>query len=169
MNKRLKSISFHDCLHDFLAGQGTGTATIKVKLAQQLAYIEQVPLYGIFIDLSKAYDLMDRGRVLLILEAYGVSPNLLRVFKYFWEHAELVCRAEGVFGDPFKAERGAVQGGPVSPTIFNVMVDAIVRKWIRQTLGDNAMTTKIGEEIRSFLAAFYADDRILQSRDPVRL
>ena len=31
------------------------------------------------------------------------------------------------------------------------------------------MTTGIVEEIRWFLAAFYADDGLLQSRDPVRL
>ena len=79
MNKRLKSIEFHDCLHGFIAGRGTGTATMEVKLTRQLAYIEQVPLYGIFIDLRETYDAMDRGRVLLILEAYGVGPNLLTV------------------------------------------------------------------------------------------
>ena len=27
----------------------------------------------------------------------------------------------------------------------------------------------VGEEIRQFLAAFYADDRLVQSRDPARL
>ena len=49
------------------------------------------------------------------------------------------------------------------------MVDAVVREWLRQTLGNEAMTNGIGKEIRSFLAAFYADDGILQSGDPVRL
>ena len=34
----------------------------------------------------------------------------------------LVCRAEGVLGEPFRAKRVAVQGGPVSSTIFNVGV-----------------------------------------------
>ena len=53
MNERLKCLEFHDCLHCFLAGRGTGKATMEVKLTQQLAYIEQVPLYGIFIDLRK--------------------------------------------------------------------------------------------------------------------
>ena len=57
----------------------------------------------------------------------------------------------------------------MSPRIFNVMVDAIVREWLRQTPGDKAMTIGIDKEIRSFLAAFYADDRILQSQDPVPL
>ena len=74
---------------------------------------------------------MDRGRVLEILGAYGVGPNMLRVIKHFWDHAVLVCRAEGVFGGSFAAQRGVTQGGPVSPTIFNVMVDAVVREWLR--------------------------------------
>ena len=38
MDKRFLAIEFHDCLHGFLAGRGTGTATMEVKLAQQLAY-----------------------------------------------------------------------------------------------------------------------------------
>ena len=62
MDNRLKVLDYHDCLHRFLAGRCTGTATTEVKLAQQLAYIEQVPLYGIFIDLRKSYDAMDRGQ-----------------------------------------------------------------------------------------------------------
>ena len=31
------------------------------------------------------------------------------------------------------------------------------------------MTVGVGEEIRQFLATFYADDGLVQSRDPVRL
>ena len=46
---------------------------------------------------------MVRGRVLAILKAYGVGPNLLRVLTYFWDHAVLVCRAERGF-------RGAILG-----------------------------------------------------------
>ena len=53
MDNRLKVLDYHDCLHGFLAGRGTRTATTEVKLAQQLAYIQQVPLYGVFIDLRK--------------------------------------------------------------------------------------------------------------------
>ena len=89
MDKQLECPEYHDCLHDFLAGPGTRTATLEVKLAQQLAYLEQVPLYGILIDLRKVYDAMDRGRYLHILEAYDVGPKLLRVLGFFWDHAVL--------------------------------------------------------------------------------
>ena len=112
---------------------------------------------------------MERGRCLQILEAYGVGPKMLRVIRYFWDHAVLVCRSGGFFGEPFRAWRGVTQGGLFSPRIFNTMVDAIVREWLRRTIGNGAMTVVIGEEIRSFLAAFYADDGLIQSRDPARL
>jgi hypothetical protein len=51
MDKRFLAIEFHDCLHGFLAGRGTGTATMEVKLAQQFAYQEQAAWYQIFLDL----------------------------------------------------------------------------------------------------------------------
>ena len=63
----------------------------EAKLVQQLAYLEQEALYMVFIDLRKAYDAMDSGRCLEILEEYGVGPNMLRLISYFWDNAELVC------------------------------------------------------------------------------
>lgn len=127
MDRRLNIVKFHDCLHGFVKKRGCNTAGLEAKLAQQLAYIRQDPLYGIFIDLRKAYDAMDRERCVEILIGYGVGPNMLRLIIYFWENAELVCRAMGRYGAPFKADRGVTQGGPLSPKIFNIMVDAIVR------------------------------------------
>jgi hypothetical protein len=74
MDGRLEVINFHDCLHGFLKGRGTGTATVEAKLAQQLAYIEQEPLYQTFIDLKKAYDAMDRERCLEIFQRLRGGP-----------------------------------------------------------------------------------------------
>ena len=54
MDSRLQSIELHDCLHGFLTGYGTVTSTIEAKLTQQLVFLEQTPLYSIFIDLRKA-------------------------------------------------------------------------------------------------------------------
>jgi len=42
---------FHDVLHGFQAKRSTGTAIIEAKLLQQLATIDQVPLYKVFLDL----------------------------------------------------------------------------------------------------------------------
>ena len=97
-----------------------------------MAYREQWPLFGIFFDLRKAYNAIDRGRCLDILRGAGVGPKTIRILKVFWDKAELACRASGYYGQNFKAWRGVTQGGPLSPTIFNLMADTIVRERMRQ-------------------------------------
>ena len=84
-----------------MAASQSGTASIEAKLAQQLAWHEQCPLYKIYLDLKKAYDAIDRGRMLAIFEAYGVGPNLLRLQNLFWQNAKLVCCAGGSYESPF--------------------------------------------------------------------
>jgi hypothetical protein len=59
MDIRLEKIILHDSLHGCLAGRGMGTGIIKAKLAQQLAHLERTPLFGVFIDLKKAFAAMD--------------------------------------------------------------------------------------------------------------
>jgi len=114
MDLRLETIKLHDSLHGCLAGRGTGTGIIETKLAQQLAHLEQAPFFGVFIDLKKALDAMDRGRCLAILALHGVGPKMLRLIRSFWETATNVCRTKGNYGRPFKAGRGVTQGGPLS-------------------------------------------------------
>ena len=95
-------------------------------------------------------------------EDASVGPKALRLIRTFWSKAILVCRASGYHGSPFSAERGVTQGGPLSPTIFNIMVDAIVREWVRQMelLGIDAA------DIRTIVAVFYADDGLVAAREP---
>ena len=39
----------------------------------------------------------------------------------------MVARASGYYGKAFKGARGVTQGNTLSPTIFNVVVDAVGR------------------------------------------
>ena len=57
------------------------------------------------IDLRKAYDVMNHGRCLQILEAYGVGPNTQRLLSFFWKEAELVFRTSSRYEVPFKVRR----------------------------------------------------------------
>jgi hypothetical protein len=63
------------------------TGIIKAKLAQQLAHLEQMSFFGVFIDLKKAFDAMDQGRCLEILALHGVGPNMLHLIRNFWDTA----------------------------------------------------------------------------------
>ena len=120
------SITYHDALHVFWAGRGTGTAILEAKLLQHLATMREEVLCVIFLDLTKAYDDLDRSRCLEILEGYDVGPSARRFLMTYWRRLTMVARAGGYYSKAFKGERGVTQGGPMSPTIFNVVVDAVV-------------------------------------------
>ena len=131
MDRRLDAVKLHDSLHGCLAGRGTGTGIIEAKLAQQLAHLEQAPFFGIFIDLRKAFDAMNRERCLEILEMHGAGPSMMRLIRKFWDTSINVCRAKGIYGQAFQTGRGVTQGGPLSARLFNIIVDAVVREWMR--------------------------------------
>ena len=42
----------------------------------------------------------------------------------------MVAKAGGYYGSAFQGCRGVTQGDPLSPTTFNVVVDAVVRHWV---------------------------------------
>ena len=73
---------------------------------------------------------MVRSRCLEILDGYGIGPNARRLLTTYWRRLTMVARAAGYYGTAFGGERGITQGNPLSPTIFNVVVDAVVRHWV---------------------------------------
>ena len=48
------------------------------------------------------------------------------------------------------------QGNPLSPTIFNVVVDAVVRHWVTGVIAESEARGELGQEGRHHAALFYA-------------
>ena len=42
----------------------------------------------------------------------------------------MVAQAGGYFGSPFNGQKGVTQGYLLSPTILNVVVDAVLHHWV---------------------------------------
>ena len=102
----------------------------EAKLLQQLAALREEVLYVIFLGLIKAYNALDRSRCLEILEGYGVGPNARRLLTNYWRRLTMVARAGGYYGTEFGGKRGVTHGDLLYSTIFNVVVDAVVRHWV---------------------------------------
>jgi hypothetical protein len=129
-------------------------------------YLEQVPFYGIFLDLKKAFDAMDRERWILIPEGYGVGPRMIRLIRFFPRNAVLVCRASGNYGTPFQVGSSMTQGGPLSAKLFNILVDAVAREWVWQSWEKSKLEEEaIQQLMATFFAILYVDDTYLALRD----
>ena len=83
-------------------------------------------MYVIFLDLHKSYDALDRYRCLEILEVYGVGPQSCRLLRTYWSRLMMVARVGRYYRTTFKVDWLVTQGDPLSPTIFNVVVDLVV-------------------------------------------
>ena len=162
LNRRFTaSITYHDALHGFREGRGTGTATLEFKLLHELSALREEGLYVIFLDLTKAYDALDKSRCLEILEGYGVGPNARRLLTNYWRRLTMMARAGEYYGTAFGGERGVTQGDPLSPTIFNVVVDVVVRQWVNGIMEEAEARRETGWEGRHQAALFYADDSMV--------
>ena len=71
--------------------------------------------------------------------------------------------------DPFKVYRGFTQGKPRYPTIFNMVVDAVIRHWEIVVAVEEAGPEILWRVVHTLAALFYADYKILASPRPSRL
>jgi exonuclease III len=153
INRRMAAkIDFHHAVHGFRSLRGTGTAIIEAKLRMQLAQRSTKPCYFVFLDLKKAYDTLDRQRTLDILEGYGVGSNIRRIIADVWCMDTMVPKQAGFYGKPFGASRGVRQGDIMSPIIFNIVADTVIRDVEARMIEGNSAAVD---------AIFYADDGLL--------
>ena len=150
--RMMSSVEFHESIHGFRTNRGTSTAIINIKLRMQLAKREKNPLYMVFLDVKKAYDTIDRQRTINMLGKYGLGERTCKLIKNMWEEDIIIPKQQMFYGKSFNAERGVKQGDIMSPTIFNIIIDSIVRDCIQKMKDKGDETTNI---------QFYADDGII--------
>ena len=55
------------------------------------------------------------------------------------------------------------KGGPLSPTIFNMVVDLVIHLWVNLVMGEEAGMDGFGQAVQWLLAFCYANDTLLAS------
>ena len=70
-----------------------------------------------------------------ILREYGLGPRLKRLLQLCWDRYTVVTKAGKYYGRPFIAGRGVNQVDPVSLTLFNIIVYALVRATFQEICG----------------------------------
>ena len=74
---------------------------MELKLAYELASVEQYHLFLVLLDLSKSYKNMDRGQILKTLVGFGAGPNMWGLLEGFWALQEAVTHQNGFHGPQF--------------------------------------------------------------------
>ena len=158
------SLQMHYVLHGFRSRIRTETAIMELKLAQELARIDQDPLFLVFLDLSNSYDSVDRERLLITPKGCGSGPSMCGLLETFWYCQQLVSIHNGIHEPAFPTSRGKTQGGIISLMLFNVAVDNIIRTCMVMTVENQRVADDgLGETIGWCMGVFYADDGMVGS------
>ncbi len=78
-------------------------------------------------DFEKAFDSIHQGKMIKILRAYGIPPNLLRAIEatYTGTKARVVTPDETT--DEFELLAGVLQGDTLTPFLFIIVLDYALR------------------------------------------
>ncbi|MDA8010637.1 MAG: reverse transcriptase family protein, partial [Alphaproteobacteria bacterium] len=107
------------------------------------------------VDLEKAYDRVGRDKLWKVLEEYGVKGRLLRAIRSLYKKSEGCVRVKDELSSWFPITQGVRQGCVMSPWLFNVFMDKIVREGMENFVGGVKMsTTEVG-------VVLFADDVML--------
>lgn len=118
-------------------------------------------VYMAFMDLEKAYDRVDREALWKVLYMYGVGGRLLHAVKSMYEGGRACVRVGSEVSEWFDVKVGVRQGCVMSPWLFNVYMDGVVREVYARTRGVGVnLLNEAGERwVLSML--LFADDTVL--------
>jgi Reverse transcriptase (RNA-dependent DNA polymerase) len=92
-----------------------------------------------FIDFSSAYDNVNLELLWEMLREAGVAENVITVLEDWYATRQYQVRAgdekPGDVQDPFTADKGLHQGGPLSPLLWNIYMDPLLRRFKKETEG----------------------------------
>jgi len=83
-------------------------------------------LYMVFIDLTKAFDTVNRPLLWEVLGRFGCPDRFLRVLKALHDGARVRVIGGGGKSDPFEVCTGVRQGCVIAPVIFNLFLAAVM-------------------------------------------
>ena len=84
---------------------------------QELARKKRIPLYVCFIDLTKAYDSVDRSLLWTVLARFGVPQNMISVIRQFHDGMRACVRLDDrVYSRWFAVELAFVKGVCLRPS-----------------------------------------------------
>ena len=114
------------------------------------------PLLVNFIDFRKAFDCIHRISVWSILRCYGIPEKVIKVIQSFYKDSRCAVRADGEVGEWFQIITGVRQGCVLSPLIFLLVMDWILRR--AADTGKNGLEWVSGQRLTDL---DFADDTAL--------
>jgi len=126
-----------ESLCDFRRGRITIDMIFVARLIQEKCQEQHYNIFLAFIDLTKAFNTVNRGLLWKVLSKFGCSPHFLQIMRAFKNGMLARVTVGGQKSDPFDVLVGVKQGCVLAPVIFNLFLVAVTLDF-RNGLPSNA-------------------------------
>ena len=127
-----------------------------VKELVEMCLREKKKAYFGFLDIEKAYDRVDRGILLGLLEKIGIPERIISIIRSMYTDTRSKYKLGDTHTDYVELGRGVRQGCTLSPLLFNLYTEELIHRVKRVGSG-----IQIGDEKLSIL--MYADDIVIMT------
>lgn len=119
------------------------------------------PLYLATLDVAKAYDSVTHQTIMDTLITAGVPDLMIKYIREVYEHSTTRIQCNGWTSDEIKPTCGVKQGDPLSPILFNMVIDRLF------SILPKEVGIRVGNQVVNVIG--YADDLVLFATTKVGL
>ena len=124
----MKYVKLHDAQFGFKSGVSTESAIFSLKHTVKYYTKRKTPVYACFLDLSKAFDLVNHELLWQKLEDTGMPAECTQLFNFWYKNQKNQVRWAGALSDEYTLTCGVRQGGLSSPTLFNLYINQLIER-----------------------------------------
>lgn len=110
----------------FRRGRGTQDHIFVIK--QLIEKFTAEKIFVVFIDIEKAFDSVPRAVIWNSLKKRKINEKLSKCIKSVYNNTRNIVRTGNLESKEFVTKEGLRQGGVLSPTLFNLVMDDIVKE-----------------------------------------
>ena len=115
-----------------------------------------------FLDFRSAFDVVDHAILAAVLRQRGCPPRMLALIAHLtFDGVRSTVLSDGGAGPTFVRGRGVLQGSPLSPHLFNIFVDSLLRELEAAGAARVSAATRTPTVMSVVPTLFYADDGTL--------
>lgn len=109
-----------------------------------------------FVDFMKAYDSIDRETLFDTLKEFGIDKKTISIIQATLTNTTSKVKFMGEVSDPFEIRSGVRQGDGLSPLLFNIVLEKVIKTWEKDTRGIQIGKKK--EHVMNIKCLAFADD-----------
>ena len=110
----------------FRSKRGTADMIFAVRQLQEKCKEQKMDLYMVFIDLTKAYDTVNRVLLWKLLAKYGIPDRLIRIIRSMHEGMKAKLNLDVGTSEEIPINNGLRQGCVKAPVLFNLFFAAVM-------------------------------------------